>query len=378
MKGFPLRAWAEIDLAALERNLHAIQAALPANVAYVAVVKADAYGHGLPQTVTRLMQSGVDLFAVANLREAAAIREIGSGWPILILSAILPEEDEYLWEYEVIPTLSSHEELERWTALARAKKKRLSVHLKVDTGMGRLGVWHEQALALLHAVSEAREHIHLAGIYTHFSSADTDAEFTHLQRTRFLDIIRSFGTDSSLLIHADNSAGIDTFSIDGPYNAVRIGLMQFGISPYPESLLGPVVTEPVLSFHCHLSLIKQLPAGSPISYGRTFTCSSLLRIGILSAGYADGIPTALSNRGNVLIHGRRCPILGRVTMDQTIVDLSHCPEAQTGDHVTLIGTEDQASISTSEFASQSQLIPWEVLVSISKRVPRIYHTVRGL
>lgn len=378
MKGFPLRAWAGIDLAALERNLHAIQAALPSNVAYVAVVKADAYGHGLPQTVTRLMQSGVDLFAVANLREAAAIREIGSGWPILILSAILPSEDEYLWEYDVIPTLSSHDELQRWTTLAKAKQQRLAVHVKIDTGMGRLGVWHEQAFELLQKISEVKEFIHLAGIYTHFSSADSDPEFTQLQRTRFLNVLQQYQPDPALLIHADNSAGIDTFSVDGPYNAVRIGLMQFGISPYPESMLGRVATEPVLSFHCHLSLVKNLPAGSHISYGRTFTCSSPKHIGILSAGYADGIPTALSNRGSVLIHGKRCPILGRVTMDQTIVDLSNCPEAQTGDHVTLIGVEGEEMISATEFASKSQLIPWEVLVSISKRVPRIYHTVRGL
>lgn len=378
MNPFPLRAWAEIDLSALERNLHSLRLALPKEVAFVAVVKADAYGHGLAPTVTRLMQSGVDLFAVANLAEAAALREIGSGWPVLLLSAVLPEEDPYLWEYKVIPPLSTHEELDRWTREARRLNCPLEVHLKIDTGMGRIGVWHEEATLLLTKVLAAAPHIRLRGIYTHFSSAESDPTFTALQRERFLHVLKQVDLPEDLLIHADNSAGLDTWDNGGPFNAVRIGLLQFGISPYPSSFLGKVPTEPVLSFHTRLSMVKSLPAGSTISYGKTFTCHRPTRIGILTAGYADGLPTALSNRGRVLIHGCSCPIRGRVTMDQTVVDLTDCPKAQPGDLVTLIGNSGDQSITAEEFAQTTDSIPWEVLVSISKRVPRLYRTPRDL
>ncbi len=345
---------------------------------FVAVVKADAYGHGMYHTVSRLMHSGVDLLAVANLSEAAAIREIGSGWPILLLSAITPREDPLLWEYDVIPTLSSMDELERWKIWARRLKRPLSVHLKVDTGMGRLGVWHEEAIHLLLAVLESSSEIRLEGIFTHFSSADTDLEFTALQRSRLLSILQQLPAHTpNLLVHADNSAGIDTFSFGGPFNAVRIGLLQFGISPHRHSMLSGLSVEPVLSFHCHLSLVKTLPAGAHISYGGTFTCQSAMKIGILSAGYADGIPASLSNRGEVLVRAKRCPILGRVTMDQTVIDLSNCADAQPGDQATLIGKSGGEEISAIDFANQAGSIPWEILVSISKRVPRIYRTVRG-
>jgi alanine racemase len=378
MTDLPYRAWAEIHLAALERNLRTIRSALPNRVRFVAVVKADAYGHGMYHTVSRLMHSGVDLLAVANLSEAASIREIGSGWPILLLSAITPSEDPVLWEYDVIPTLSSMDELKRWKLWARRLKRPLSVHLKVDTGMGRLGVWYEEAIHLLNAVLESSPEIKLEGIFTHFSSADSDLEFTAVQRARLLGVLKQLPAHTpDILLHADNSAGIDTFSFDGPFNAVRIGLLQFGISPHRQSMLSGITVEPVLSFHCRLSLVKTLPAGAHVSYGGTFTCQSAMKIGVLSAGYADGIPVSLSNRGEVLVRATRCPILGRVTMDQTIIDLSHCTEAQAGDQVTLIGKSGDDEISATDFAQKADSIPWEVLVSISKRVPRIYRTVRG-
>ena len=165
----PLRCWAEIDLAALERNLRLIRASLPAHMRYVAVIKADAYGHGLPQTAARLMHAGADLFAVATLSEATAVRELGPGWPILLLSPLLPEEDRYLAEYDLSATVSTEEEVARFDRVGAAAGRSISVHLKIDTGMGRLGVWHERAAAL-HAQIARAKHLRLDGVFTHFAA----------------------------------------------------------------------------------------------------------------------------------------------------------------------------------------------------------------
>lgn len=373
------RCWAEIDLAALERNLFKIRSALPAHIRYVAVVKADAYGHGLAQTAARLMQSGADMFAVANVREAVAIREMGSGWPILVLSAVLPHEDAYLFQHNLIPTISTLEEIRRLDGKARAGKTTLNVHLKIDTGMGRLGAWHEQAEPVIEGLGKTTA-LKLTGIFTHFSSAPTDGDFTSLQRNRFLAVLEQVANYHELeacLIHADNSASLSSFDQSSPFNAVRVGLLQFGAAPYPDSLFANVSTEPVLSFHSRVSLVKPLPQGAPISYGRLLTLQRPSHIAVLAAGYADGIPMQFTNRGQVLIKGSRCPVLGRVTMDQLIVDVTDLPRLpQSGDVATFIGKRGEKEITVAEFSKWAQTIPWECFCSISQRVPRIYKTFR--
>ncbi|CAA6677931.1 MULTISPECIES: alanine racemase [unclassified Lentimonas] len=367
----PHRCWAEIDLAAFERNLKRIQAALPSGVRYVSVVKADAYGHGMPQMVRRLMQSGVDYFAVANVHEAADIRHMGKGWPILVLSPLLPEEDNDLVDYDLIGTVSTREEAERFNALAEKRGTSIQIHLKIDTGMGRLGVWHEEALALLDIVKNL-PHLSLKGIYTHFSSADSDRAFTRLQRDRFLAVLEQTDT-TGLLIHADNSASLNSLSGESPFNAVRVGLLQLGIPPYPDSVLGRVEVEPVFSFHTRIGIVKDLPVDTDISYGRSHRLTRDTRIAVLTAGYGDGIPLELSNAGAVLINGQHCPILGRVTMDQTIVDVTDLDGCiQSGDHAILIGRSGGAEITATTFSETAGTIPWEALCSITKRVERVY------
>jgi alanine racemase len=375
----PLRCWAEIDLAALERNLRGIRAALPGQIRYVAVVKADAYGHGLPQIAARLMHAAADLFAVANLAEAAALREVGPDWPILILSPILPQEDRYVAELNVAATVSSAEEVARFAAVARDSGRPLNVHLKIDTGMGRLGVWHEQAEHVYQLINDTAG-LRLAGVFTHFSSPDDDPEFTALQRRRFLlALARCPSLDSAgLLIHADNSAGIETLEVGGLFNAVRVGLLQFGILPGPGTLLESVHAEPVFSFRTRVGLVKNLPRGTGISYGGTHILARDSRVAILAAGYGDGIPRAASNRAQVLLHGQRCPVLGRVTMDQTIVDVTDLPAVAAGDEAVLVGRQHDAEIGIAEFSRWGDTIPWETLCSVTKRVPRLYRTQLGL
>lgn len=372
----PQRCWAEIDLAALERNLRAIKATLPTHIRYIAVVKADAYGHGIHQTVARLMHAGIDMFAVANVSEAATIREIGSGWPILVLSPILAEEEAFVFDYDVTPTLSSIDEARRFEEAAKKRNKRLPVHLKIDTGMGRVGVWHSDADDVLSAIFEST-HLDLQGVYTHFSSAENDLEFTEIQRRRFLDALRNISPTvlKSLLVHADNSSGISSFSSNGSFNAVRVGLLQFGVTPYPDSMLGRAEVEPTFAFKTKIGLMKELPAGVSISYGGTHKLARPSKIAILCAGYGDGIPRTLSNRGFALIQGQRCPILGNVTMDQTIIDVTDLASPPSmGEEACLIGKQGDEEIRLEAFSASAQTIPWEILCSITKRVPRVYKT----
>ena len=371
-----LRCWAEINLAAFERNLKGIQAAIPKKMRYLAVVKADAYGHGMPQIVSRLMQSGVDAFAVANVKEASDIRHMGTGWPILILSPVLPEEAIELIENDLTATISTSDEARWLSELSKANKSRLKVHLKVDTGMGRLGVWHTQAIQLLQTI-QSLPNLILQGIYTHFSSADYDAQFTNLQRDRLLEVLKSVPT-RGLLIHADNSSSLQSLNGSNPFNAVRVGLLQFGILPYPKSALGHVRVEPVLNFYTRVGLIKKLPKQTDISYGRTYQLKRDSRIAVLTAGYGDGIPLSLSNKGAVLINGNRCPIIGRVTMDQTIVDVTDIKEVAAGDVAIIIGKSLTQSISLNEFSQCAGSHAWESLCSITKRVTRIYKGSREL
>ena len=373
------RTWVEIDLAALERNLGKIKANLPPGVRYIAVVKADAYGHGVNHTVSRLLQCGVENFCVSNVREGAEVRELGRGTGILVLGAVLPDEAHSLFDYDLTAALSSEAEVEHLAALADARHCRLPAHIKIDTGMGRMGVWHERAPDFIRYVL-AQPALELRGVFTHFSSADSDPQFTSLQRARFLQALSALPPEllatDRLLIHADNSAGLETFAAGGPFNAVRVGLLQYGLPPVKDSLLARLHTEPVLSFHSRVGLVKTLPAGTTVSYNRTRTLDRETRIALVTAGYGDGVPVSASNRAQVLIRGQRCPLLGRVTMDQTVVDATDLPEISVGDVVTLIGHQGGDAITMSEFCTWADMITWDVFCSITKRVQRVLRRQR--
>lgn len=372
---FARRAWVEIDLAALERNLGKIKARIPPRIHYIAIVKADAYGHGLAPIVARLLQCGVENFAVANVREGADVREIGPGANILVLGPVLPEEIPLLADYQLTATLSTPGEAQALATHAHARNFLQPVHIKIDTGMGRMGAWHTTAPQLIRDIHEKHSGtLAIRGIYTHFPSADTDPEYTTLQRHLFQQVLNTLPAElqagSRLLIHADNSAGLDTFPASGPFNAIRIGLLQYGLTPNPDSPLARINPEPVLSFHSRIGLIKTLPPGATLSYNRTHTLARQTRIAIITAGYGDGIPLSASNRAQVLIHGQRCPVLGRITMDQTLVDITANLNATAGDTATLIGSQQGDEITLREFCSWTDTIPWEIFCSITKRVER--------
>jgi alanine racemase len=375
--GSAARAWVEIDLPAIDRNVGRIKQALPPHVRYVAVVKADAYGHGMPEVATRLLQAGVDCFAVANVAEAAKLREVGHDADILLLSPTLPSELPRALALGLDITLNSLDEAQVLAAAAAKSGQKAKVHVKVDTGMGRAGVWHEQAAELIAYVRAAPE-IAWRGIYTHFSDADSDAAHTAGQRALFLELLAPIPSSerAGLLIHADNSAGLESFSAASPFNAVRVGLMQYGLPPSAGSFLASLRPDPVLSFHARVVLVKDLPSGTAVSYNRTKVLARPTRVAIVAVGYGDGVPTAASNRGCFLVRGRRCPILGRVTMDQTIVDVTDVPAVVVGDIATILGAQGADRITVAEFCAWSDCIPWEALCTLTQRVRRVYRTDR--
>lgn len=372
------RCWAEVDLDALRENLAWIRHRVGPGVKIITVVKADAYGHGLKPIAALLMQSGTDIFGVANLAEARAIRSVGRGWPILMLGACLPEEVETAVRDGVMPSLSSLEEAQRVSQTAVKMNKTAQVQIKVDTGMGRLGVPADEACELIQQVKRLPNLV-IQGLYTHFSSAEDDAEFTRQQTGQFERLLAELAAAqiSIPLVHFNNSGAL-LFERDHLHNAVRPGLLVYGIFPpgrrqVPEDWKNLV--RPVLSWKCRVSFVKAISQGKTLSYGRTFTAPQPMRVATLTAGYGDGYLRAGSNRAQVLIHGRRCPVVGRVTMDQMIADVSAVPDLAVGDEAVLIGVQENQCITATELAEWFGTIPWEVLTNITYRVPRLYRGV---
>jgi alanine racemase len=369
------RCWAEVDLSALRGNLAWIRHRVGPDVKIITVVKADAYGHGLKQIAALLMQSGTDIFGVANLTEAQTIRSVGKGWPILMLGACLPDEVDAAVRDDVMPTISSFAEALAFDGLAAQRRKRALVHIKVDTGMGRLGVAASEAVALVERISTLGL-VSINGIYTHYASAEDDSSFSRTQRGRFDSVLKELRVKNLLppLVHANNSAALLHETRKGG-NVARPGLLVYGVVPPGTRRIISSVRkdlQPALALKCRVSFVKEIAKGTPLSYGRTFIASKRLRVATLTAGYVDGVPRAASNVGEVLVHGRRCRVLGRVTMDQTLVDVSTVPGVAAGDEAVLIGRQGREEITATELARACGTVPWEVLTNITYRVPRIY------
>lgn len=369
------RAWAEIDLHAFQQNLDWIKFRVGGRK-IISVVKADAYGHGLRQIAASLMQFGTDIFGVANLQEAAAIRTVGKGWPILMLGAAMPDEWPQIIKLRVRPTLSSLKEARGFSELATKSNLTLPVHIKVDTGMGRLGF---QPSEFLQRYSElaALKGIQIEALYSHFSSAEDDAHFTRQQTTQFHAIIEALRIKDVSIppLHLANSAGI-LFEQDSLHDFVRPGLLVYGVIPKGKRNLKSSLAKellPVLSFKSRVTLVRQLPKGATVSYGHTYRVPKKMTIATLGLGYGDGLPREASNRGSILIRGKSCKILGRVTMDQTLVDASEIEsEIQEGDEAVIIGASGDARLDVNDWAETCGTIPWAILTGITYRVPRIY------
>ncbi|HEU0208677.1 MAG TPA: alanine racemase, partial [Candidatus Udaeobacter sp.] len=323
------RCWAEIDRAALRHNAQVVRDRI-GSAEMLAVVKANAYGHGLVG-VAQALANDAQLFGVANLQEALVLRD-SLPHPIVILGPATPEERPIIAERRFIPTISNLEE-----AKAFDRFNRVAVNFKIDTGMGRMGVVQSEALEVFKRTA-ALPNIEIHSVSTHMPVSNEDADYTHDQIDRFQRIVEQLraAIPGTYKTHVLQSAG--TLAFNSPtFEIVRAGIMLYGISPLPQfrDLLKPAMT-----WKARICLVRDMPKGSSISYGRTFIAPRNMRVATLSAGYADGYPWHLSNRdAAVLVHGKRCPILGRVTMDLMVIDVTGLNSVQVGDDVVLMGRD---------------------------------------
>jgi alanine racemase len=359
----PYRCWAEIDRGALLHNAEVVRERI-GEAEMLAVVKANAYGHGMVG-VAKTLAKEAKLFGVANLEEATALRDAGLAHPIIVLGPSLPEERAAIVQREFIPTISAVEEAEAFDRIGK-----LAINFKVDTGMGRMGVPADQSLAAFKKVS-GLPNVRVHSISTHMPVSNEDEDFTRDQLVRFRKIVEEFRAHvpGDYKAHVLQSAGTLAFN-DTPYEIVRAGIMLYGISPLPEF---QKLLKPAMTWKTRIALIRDMPAGHGISYGRTFITPRPMRVATLSAGYADGYPRHLSNRNDVmLVRGKRCPLLGRVTMDLMVIDVSHLPDAVVGDEVVLMGRQGEEEISATELAERAGTINWEIVTRVGSRVRRVY------
>ncbi len=370
------RAWAEIDLDAVSNNLRWIRYGVGEGRGIVTVVKADAYGHGLPQIAAHLMQNGTDILGVANVGEAAQVRTRGEGWPILMLGACYSSaEFESLCRDDAAVTITSSEEAVELNRVARRLGCRAKVHLKVDTGMSRIGVTPDRALELAQEIAK-NDALDLDGVYTHLSSSEEDASFTHFQLSEFKRCLEGLKSAEIAIpkIHAINSGGI-VYERSWIGNFVRPGLLVYGIVPPGRRLARSEWVDrlqPVLSLKSRVTHIKQVGPGTPVSYGQKGICARYSILATIGIGYGDGVLRSASGRMEVLLRGIRCRVIGVITMDQLIVDVTHVPNVRRGDEAVLIGRQGSSMITCGQLSRAAGTIPWEVLTSITQRVPRLY------
>lgn len=366
---------AEINLDHLSHNLEQVRLRVGSSAEILAVVKANAYGHGAVPVARRLVSDGVAMLGVATVEEGTLLREAGIEAPILILGGIFGEDLTAVAAFHFRPVVYSREILRSLSKAALAAGTDIDVHVKVDTGMGRLGTAMDDLPDLIAAIARAPG-LRVEGILTHFAEADlADAEFARLQMALFERAVRMLREEGMAprYVHAANSAAILTLP-ESHQTLVRPGIALYGYLPSP-ALSFPTPLRPVMSFKTKIVYVKTVPAGTPISYGRTFVTKRTSRIGTLPAGYADGFDRRLSNRGEVLVAGRRAPVVGRVCMDLAMIDLTDIPEARAGDEAVLIGGQTGPDgtagfIGADEMASWMGTIPYDVLCGIGPRVPR--------
>ena len=369
-----MRTWAEIDLNALEHNYKALKSLLDEGCKFLAPVKADAYGHGAVPVSRKLEALGCDVLAVACLAEAIELREGGITAPVLCLGNTLPEYAPHLWEHNILQTVGDIDTARALSAMAEQAGKKLTVYIKLDTGMSRLGFfWSAEGdnTAVLEQLCEvfSLPGLEVAGMFTHFSDADGSEEYTMGQFTRFLDARKALEERGHTVPVCSCAASAATINFPCTHlDMVRPGIALYGY--YPDESLDGLVEEglrPVMTVKSRIVAVRKLPAGTCVSYGRTATLARDSRLAVIPMGYGDGLPRQLSNRTHFLIHGQPCPIVGRVCMDMCMVDVTDLPEVKAGDVATIYNEE-----LTLKAAKLTGTIVYELLCDVAPRVPRVY------
>jgi len=366
------RAWVEVSPTAIEANCRLLCRQLAPGCQLMAVVKADGYGHGAVTVATAALRGGASSLGVATLQEGLELRDAGIEAPVLILSALPNSEDlRHCLERRLMPTLSSLDEANTAAAVAAERgNERFPVQLKLDTGMARLGGEWQEGAQLVQSIRTLPQ-LELVGLYSHLACADElGDQLTHLQLQRFRSVIEALPDGGSgLCCHLANSAG----TLQDPrlhLDMVRVGLALYGQSP-ADHLGLDLALQPALAVKARVSLIREVPSGSGVSYGHRFVTSRPSRLAVIAIGYADGVVRALSGRIDVLHRGRRVPQVGNITMDQIILDATDVEELTVGDNVTLLGQDGDDCISPQDWSARCGSIPWEILCGFKHRLPRV-------
>ncbi len=360
--------WAEVSLPRLRENFQAICELVGPQVRVMAVVKADAYGHGAREVARALAAEGAAWFGVTAADEAAALRDAGIAQPIALLSGFWPGEEETLRAGRLTPVVFSREQVERLENFGRARSVKMPFHLKVDTGMRRLGIGADEVAPFAAALRGCR-HAEIEGLCTHLASADDSLEQTRWQLEIFAGALRCLRQQGfhPPLVHLANSAAMARLP-ESRGTLVRPGLALYGY----QLCETPLRVSPALSLKARVVSVRQAPAGAAVGYGASYVTPAPARIATVCAGYADGVNRALSNRGRAIVRGRFTPVVGRVNMDFTLLDVTAAPEVDTGDEVVLIGRQGDAEVTAAEHAGLAGTIPYEILCNIGPRVPRVY------
>lgn len=375
-QSLPFRSWVEVSRAQIAANFQAIRKVVGPAVEVMPVVKADAYRHGAVEVSRTLEEQGARWLAVSSTEEGVALRDAGIRARILVMADFLPFTREVMLAYDLTPVIHSLEDLKQLAKLASVREQKCAYHLKIDTGMGRLGV-RADAEGISDAILEANASLELEGLMTHFASAanyqtsQTDEQMVVFDRVA--NGLRTAGIHPAL-VHLSSTIPVAYGRQTAWRRMIRPGHAIYGyVSPVRGNAPAKILqVKPALTWRAAVLSVKELPAGSLIGYGGMFKATRPIRIAVLAAGYADGIPHRLSNRGHVIANGRLAPIVGAVSMDLTSIDVTHAPELRVGDSVTLLGSEGNVTIDAQQIAKVAGTISYSVLCGIHARVKRVY------
>ena len=371
------RTWAEIDLDALAHNMRGIRKITSPSAQVMAVVKADAYGHGYYEVTKTLLENGADRLAVAMLQEGIQLRKSGFTQPILVLGALVEEDIEGYIDYEVTPNVFCVEQARAVSETAEKKGKTVKIHIKIDTGMTRIGfVATEDNEGIADEIAEIAKmpNIEIEGMFSHFATSDeTDGAYTRMQYARFMDVVKKLEERSVTIPvkHICNSAGIMMYP-EMHLDMVRPGIILYGLYPSDEVDKGRLDLRPVMSLKSKVTLVKEVEEGRGVSYGKEYITSKPTKIATVPIGYADGYLRRLKDKAKMMVNGETVPVIGRICMDQCMIDVTNVNTIKRGDEVTIFS---DTGITMDDVAAWSETINYEIACEIGKRIPRIY--IRG-
>ncbi|NIO48613.1 MAG: alanine racemase [Candidatus Aminicenantes bacterium] len=365
-----LKTWAEINLGAIRFNIKKVQKNLGKNIELMAIVKCNAYGHGAIEVSRQALDLGVKALGVSSLYEGIELRDVFKDVPIIVLSSGMSGQSEEFIEYNLSPVICSWQMTNALANVAKKRGIRAKVHIKVDTGMGRIGVWHERADEFIRQVYKMPD-IEIEGVCSHFATSDEqNLDFAKQQFDWFNRCLEKIKDLPIRFKHISNTAAIFNLP-EAHLNMVRPGLSIYGVSP-SEYVKGAKNLRPALSLKTKIAFLKTIPKGRTLSYARTYKTKKEMKVATLPVGYGDGYPLSLSNKGYVLIRGKKARILGTVTMDQIMVDVTDIKDVKTEDVAVLIGKQGTEEITATQVAGIAGTIPYEIFTSINKRVQRVY------